>query len=330
MFLKSLEDVKLNHSLIKDLEYEIQNESAIEEYFFDRVDNTFISYGKLNLSVLSVTKVDAAQNLVIIPGRGECEYKYAYLLYCLKDININIYILFVRGNGKSSRYFKDSPKCHIESFSEYTDDIDLILSRLNINNYVLMAFSLGCLISLSYYIRYNNKPQKMALLAPFIYPYFKLPDSILFNFTKLMSLCGFKRSYTPHGKDYSFIPFNQNHHTHCQYRYEKYHKYYAQHPQLPSGGPTYNFVYKSMLEQKYLLEKDFSFDIPVLSVISMEDKVVNPTHALEFFKRHSISDQNPQIFLAHGAYHDLLNEESKFQTLSLGAALDFLIGEFIK
>ena len=83
MFLKSLEDVKLNHSLIKDLEYEIQNESAIEEYFFDRVDNPFISYGKLNLSVLSVTKVDAAQNLVIIPGRGECEYKYAYLLYCL-------------------------------------------------------------------------------------------------------------------------------------------------------------------------------------------------------------------------------------------------------
>ena len=50
--------------------------------------------------------------LVIIPGRAEIEHKYAELLYNLKRRSIRVLVLFVRGQGSSTRLIKNSPKCH--------------------------------------------------------------------------------------------------------------------------------------------------------------------------------------------------------------------------
>lgn len=327
MFLKSLDDANLDtKSYVYDEAFEKAHEKEIETYF-KSVENVFVKHDLVNLSVLKSTKDNAKKTLVIIPGRAECEYKYAFLLYCLKDLPLNIYIFFVRGQGKSTAYYKDSKKCHIDRFKDYTDDINYLLSYFKITDYSLMAFSLGGLISLSLYKRYDNKPQKIALMAPYIWPYFPVPNFLLQSIIYTSVYLGLKESYTPHGKEYKFVEFKDNHHSHSEYRYNKYHAHYAKHPDEKPAGPSFNFVYECLKEQKALFKDPLNFDREIMCIVAMDDKVVDKDMCLKFFNKHANDSTKPFVICANKAYHDILNEKTSIQKTALNCALSFLIGD---
>ncbi len=305
--------------------------SDIEQFYQMQVKKfDFVSSDGYKLTAVGINHHDSPFSvpLVIIPGRGEIAHKYAELLYSLSSIRLNTYVLFARGQGESQRLLADRQRCHLESFEVLRQDIAQMLSELGISRYMLMGFSLGGLISLDLIKNGQHPPLRCCLIAPFLWPYFKAPAPLLYAFVTLLgSLPYFKYAYTPHGSAYRKVPFEQNYHSHCQTRYEGYHGYYAAHPELTIGGPTYAFVKECVKKQSELFGSSFAFKLPLCVYLCGEDRVVSSEKAEQFFKAHRgdgpqlVINQEPQVF------HDVLNELDSYRTRILSGGLTFLFGE---
>ncbi len=295
-------------------------EHQVEKFAFQNPDG-------LVLTGVRLKKQSAEPTLVIIPGRGEIAHKFAELLYCLDKLNLDIAILFCRGQGESTRLLPDPQKCHIEDFNKFRDDLQFMLGKLEIKNYNLMAFSLGCLLSLDLIKYGSNLPLKASLIAPFIWPYFKAPRIVLEGALRLLGWLSFTRlNYTPHGSEYKRLAFEANHHSHCNERFNRYHDYYVAHPELTIGGPTYSFLRQTTLKQTEFLRQPFDFKLPVKAYLAGLDKVVDSQVSGEFFQSHSHDTVPPQYELIDGMFHDVINESDEFRTPVLTGALSFLYG----
>lgn len=298
----------------------------IEDYYAKNITTHKISYNNIDLYA-HITNSDKSKTLVIVPGRAEVLHKYKELVYNLKDANIKIVIAFVRGQGDSTRFFKDSPKCHIECFEDYTNDLEIILKELNIKKFSMLSFSLGCLISLDFYLHKKDfEIQKIALLEPYLWPYFlnlnkKILQAIIYTSYHL----GFAKSYTPHGSEYKYKKFELNNHSHSKFRYEYYHSYYEKHQDKALGGPSFAFVYHCMQKQKEILNKDFQFNIPIFIAVAMEDKVVDSNESIKFYLKHKSDKVTPKLIKVAYAYHDLLNERDDIRHKAIQSALEFLL-----
>lgn len=273
-------------------------------------------------------KNDDSETLVIVPGRAENEHKYAELLYNLRDSGLRVVVCFVRGQGQSSNVIYGSTKCHVEYFANYRHDLETILNYLNIGrNYKMLGFSLGGLICLDFcfFGTYTQKPKALGLISPFLGVSYPVPQSLLYY--PIWTLCwlrSFALSYTPHGKEYKRIPFEDNYHSHSKVRYNLYHDYYAEHPQQAIAGPTFNFVKCCMRAQRKLSKDSIKFDFPVMCLSSEKDKVVSTPVAKKFFAAHS-GDPFPPVFeVIPGAFHDVLNESDEFRNPVLSKVLNFL------
>ncbi len=300
--------------------------SAIESFYCDILHHHQLPRSpELTLSALELRPVAYDTTLVIIPGRAETEHKYAELLYSLQNWHCRILVLFVRGQGDSTRPLTGSPKCHIDDFNLYRNDVEFMLDALDVTSYRLMGFSLGGLICTDLYVNGQHKPQRLALMAPYFWPAFKLPEPVLKGFVLLMgSLPGFKLAYTPHGSEYQKIDFAQNIHSHSKIRYEFYHDYYAAHPDKALAGPTYAFVRQALLKQLELRHRRFEFTIPVFCATAGDDRVVSTPHCAALMQAHAHDQMPPQYVRVSGAYHDLLNESDDYRNPILSRALSFL------
>ncbi len=291
---------------------------GLKQHLIERADN-------LHLSALEFRPPQYAETIVIIPGRAENEHKYAELFYTLRKLPLRILLLFARGQGKSSRTIPGSPKCHIEDFNLYRQDIEFMLEKLEVKAYRLLGFSMGGLISTDLCVNGTRRPERLALAAPYLWPAFNLPAPVLRAFVGFMgSIPGLKTSYTPHGSEYARIPFEDNYHSHSRIRYEIYHDYYASHTDEAQAGPTYAFVRQSLKKQQELFTRKFDFTVPVLCLGAGADQVVSTPHCQAFIARHSRDIVPPLFSRITGAYHDILNESDQYRNPAMLRILQFL------
>ena len=271
---------------------------------------------------------DSSNTLVIVPGRAETEHKYAELLYHLKDTGLRVLVCFVRGQGQSSMVLYDSNKCHVERFLHYRHDLENILSYLDVGpDFKLLGFSLGGLISLEFCFNttYPYKPKAVALIAPFLGIRMPFSPKLVYPILKILcNIRAFALAYTPHGKEYQRVPFEENYHSHSRLRYNLYHDYYASHPQMALAGPTYKFVKCCMQAQGRLHKRKSRFTFPMLCLSAGADQVVSTKAAQEFCREHSHDPVPPTFELVAHAYHDILNESDNYRNEPLLKALNFL------
>lgn len=294
--------------------------------FYDNkvIHHKFDTGTGFTLSALEMRPRISQARLAIIPGRGECEHKYAELLYCLSRERVHTCVCFVRGQGASSGTLPDNKRSYIEDFSLYSNDIEFLLDKLGFtSNYGMMAFSLGGLIALHFTQYHENIPDKLALIAPFIYPYFPVPNFLAKMLISLGNTFA-KKSLVATQTDYQYIAFEENDHTHCKERYEIYHDYFAKHPGIACGGSTYAFVYQCMKAQAQFRQSRNEFRLPILCQYAGEDKVVDSRYTVDLFSRHSKDKYSPQIVGIEGSYHDVLNELDDIRNPSLYRAFKFL------
>lgn len=304
-----------------------KNLSLIEEFYQNElVHHRFERTKELTLSALELKgPKQPKETLVIVAGRAEIEHKYAELFYNLRRKSLRAVVLFVRGQGSSTRLIKCSSKNALENFQDYTDDVEFLLQKLEITSFVMLGFSLGGLISLDYLRQKPVKPKKLALIAPYLWPAFGLPEPVLKGVVWLLATLPFTHnSYTPHGGDYKKIDFKENIHSHDQFRYERYHQYYAEHPELALGGPTFSFVHQTLRKQQELYNSSWDFTTPVLCICAGDDRVVSTPHCLRFMRKHDHDIVPPVVMTIPKAYHDLLNESDEYRSRAILTALNFL------
>ncbi|MGN0908760.1 MAG: alpha/beta hydrolase, partial [Succinivibrio sp.] len=162
------------------------------------------------------------RTLVIIPGRGETEHKYAEFLYSMQGASMRVCVLFARGQGLSDRLLPDPQKCHIRSIASLSSDIMLLIDALGIADFGLMAFSMGGLVALDYLEKAGKPPARCALIAPYIWPCVSLGRKAMECVAAIGYLPFVRTLYTPYGAAYRRVPFDENYHCHCRERYEAY------------------------------------------------------------------------------------------------------------
>ncbi len=304
-------------------------EGEIESFYEKHVDiHTAESSGGLHVRAAVIAPQEPIAQIVVIPGRGETAHKYAEFLYCMYQARIKTGVLFARGQGISDRLLQDPQRCHIDKFSNITADIALLISELGFKDYGMLAFSLGGLIAMDFVYADINaiKPQKLALIAPFLFPAMKVNPTVLAIASSILgSLPIIKNAFTPYGKEYKKVPFAENHHSHCAIRYEAYHDYYAKHPELTIGSPTWGFVKATTLKQKELFSLKAQLPIPIYVQTAAEDKVVSSAACNKFFKIHQEDLNAPIVSSLSGAYHDVLNEIDEIRNPALNRAIEFLL-----
>jgi lysophospholipase len=266
------------------------------------------------------------RTLVIIPGRGETEHKYAEFLYSMRGTGTRVCVLFARGQGLSDRLLADPQKCHIRSVRSLSSDISLLIDRLGISNFGLMAFSMGGLITLDWLDGAKNPPARCALIAPYIWPCVKLGQAAMECVAAIGLLPFVRTMYTPYGAAYRRIPFEENYHSHCRERYEAYHDYYAAHPETLTGSPTFGFVSTATFRQLRLMAGRSQLRSKILFMPAGLDRVVSTPAAVDFYTRHRGDALSPSLEVIGGAFHDVINESDEIRNPALLRALGYIFG----
>lgn len=305
------------------------NQADIESFYDEYVTIYTARYSnELHVRAAIIEPEDPVGEIVVIPGRGETAHKYAEFLYCMYQAKIKTAVLFARGQGISDRLLKNPQKCHIDKFSYMTLDIALLISELGFKDYGMLAFSLGGLIALDFICAdiAVAKPKRCALIAPYLWPAMKVNPTVLTIASAILgSLPVIKNAFTPYGREYKRITFNENHHSHCKIRYNAYHDYYAAHPELTIGSPTWGFVKASTLKQRELFSLKGQLPIPMYIQTAAEDKVVSSAATEKFFSNHQEDFNAPIVRSLAGAYHDVLNEIDEIRNPALNRAIEFLL-----
>lgn len=279
----------------------------------------------ITVTAAEVSPEGALGNLVIIPGRGETEHKYAELFYCLSKMKIRTAVLFPRGQGLSARLLGDAQKCHMGRFADVTDDLQFLIDSLKFYDYAMLAFSLGGLEALDFIYKTEHRPSALALIVPFLWPATHMSPRLLKGVVGILGALPVVRTcYTPYGKAYRRVPFAENHHSHDEVRYNRYHDYYAAHPELTIGSPTWGFVRQTTLKQTELFRMEHELPVRTLCMNAELDRVVSPDAAREFFNMHRTDALVPIITTIKNAFHDVLNEKDEIRNPALTQALNFL------
>jgi lysophospholipase len=283
--------------------------AKIEPFFRAMKSGTLKNKEGLTLKYFSLTNTRNDKSLVIVPGRTEPALKYAELIYDLKDLGFDIYIMDHQGQGESSRILADTNKGHVKEFKNYVTDFELFMNQVvhrSSNPVYLIAHSLGGAITTHYMAAHKTVFKKAVLVAPMLEmntaPY---SETIARYYSKLLVTVGKGNNYAP---DYGpYKPetdvFETNVYTHSPARFDVTKHIFVAYPALVVGGPTARWVHESLLATKDT--EKLSIETPILMFQAGLDQTVKPGRQDSFCKK------GHQCELIHipDAFHEILMEK---------------------
>lgn len=290
-------------------------------YFNQAQQRTFINKQGMKLNYYSLTALANKKTIVILPGRTEPAIKYAELVYDLKNLGFNFYILDHQGQGASDRLLKDSHKGYVEHFNDYVVDFsgfldEVVIPETQNHTRYLIAHSMGGTISALYLANGKDTFKKAVLSCPMMEvntkPYEEAIGRLL---TTALVAAGQGTKYAPDRGPY--IPendtFEKNEVTHSVARFDLAKYIFVTAPELTLGGPTNRWVNQSLKATKGIDALASKIKVPVLMFQAGMDLIVKPNRQTSFCNNH------PQCKLIHfsGAHHEVLQEKDSIRQIAL-------------
>jgi lysophospholipase len=254
-------------------------------------------------------KDENVRTLVILPGRSEPAMKYAELLYDYRAKGFNIFIMDFQGQGASDRLLKNTDKGHVLSYTHYVRDLDQFITEIVLprspKELHLIAHSMGGAVAVLYMKDHPETFKKAALSSPMFQintePYSELVAKI---YSKVLIATGKKTAYAPGRGPY--VPeedsFETNDHTQSVERFNVMKSISVDWPNLVVGGPTTNWVYKSLIATKDMGK--MKIKTPVILFQAGADQIVKHPRQNAFCK---INDCQLKHFPS--AEHEVLMEK---------------------
>lgn len=262
--------------------------------------------------------------IFIFQGRSENLEKYGLLINALVAQNYDVFSLDWRGQGLSDRLHSDRMLGHVGSYIDYQLDVDAFVAaagRLNLPKpWYLIAHSLGACVALRS-LGENLSVTACAFTAP-------LWDINLPRAKRLAAwpLSWFVhkfndgRYYAPGARAASYVlttPFEGNRLTTNPSSYDYYIHVSAELPDQQVGGPSYGWLYQTLLENRRL-SSIASPDVPCLTLLGKDDQIIS----LEAVDRRMNSWPLGQIKRFEGARHDVLYEASPIRDCAISEILN--------
>ncbi|MER9427121.1 alpha/beta hydrolase [Mesorhizobium sp. M0019] len=293
--------------------------------FFTTRDGKKIRYG-----LFAAVSRPMKGTVVVLTGRNECIEKYFETIRNLADRGFGVATLDWRGQGASDRMIGDRQRGYVQSFFDYTGDLEQFFEEIVLPDcrgpYYILAHSAGAVIALLAAPSMANRVRRMVLIAPF----FTVPDlpvsvKTVRRICSLFCLLGLGRLYAAWGpRPKESVPFAINKLTSDPERYRRNTLIYETYPQLALGGPTICWLKAATEASLIVSDPDFmaKIQVPLLMIAAGADQVVS-TRAVEAYARRL---RVGSLVMIDGARHEILQEADLYREQLLAAFDAFIPG----
>lgn len=237
--------------------------------------------------------------LVIVHGIGEHGGRYLHFPHYLKGSLDLIVAPDHRGHGRS-----EGLRGHVSRFTDYEDDIALAIQRLDEklkkrygkSEIHVLGHSMGSLILLGMLHRHQNLPIRSATASsPLIGLRIPVPVVKKYAAIAISRLWGHLQMETE---------LDVSHLSHDREVQETYQKDRLVHPKI-----TPKLFLGMQASMAAMAKKEQPFPYPLLAIIPMDDPIVDPETALQFYRSLKINDK--QLKTYPGFLHESFNEIGK-------------------
>lgn len=302
--------------------------SKIHPFYESLEKGSFRNSQNLRISYRYLYKKENQYSLVVLPGQAEPAIKYAELLYDLKALDHNIFIMDHQGQGESERLLPDSQKGHVRYFQDYVTDLkqfvnEVVTPRSETRPLRLLAHSMGGAISLLYLSQNPGVFERAIVNAPMLHintkPY---PESIAYGLSKFLvkvkqghRYAPGRGPYRPEKDDFETNPFTNSPDRHAATKHIN-----VTWPEQVIGGPTSNWVFQSLKATKQILEIAPMLDLPLLLIQAGNDLIVRTPKQTAFC---DLAPTCERKLLPH-AKHEILMEKDEDRDKAIGWIKEFL------
>lgn len=251
-----------------------------------------ITNDKISLFYKNYPVEDEKARILLVHGLCEHCGRYGHLINLLNENNIGIWTYDHRGHGQSG-----GKRGHIESFSNYIDDLSLILEKALSGKpdsipFFLLGHSMGGLIVINYIQRHADRIDGVIASSPGLAPAQKL-SSIMKASARFLS------KITP-----SLPLDNQLNPEHLSHDHQVVENYIND--PLVHRKVTARWVDRYTTAMEDTAGNAPLVKIPILMQVAGDDRIVNPDTSVKFFE--NLSSPDKTLHLYEGLYHEIYNE----------------------
>jgi lysophospholipase len=282
----------------------------------------------LRVGVFRATQRPYKGSVLLLHGRNEALEKYDHVIDALNGRGFDVVSFDWRGQGRSTRFFKNGIRGYVDDFEQYAQDLELVFSKVALPEarppFFLLAHSMGGLIALYAAPRLINRLQRMVLASPFI----ALGDDTLTSgqmHALSSSLCfvGLGNIYLAGGDKGSInTKYTTNKLTTDLDQFEHNRALMAPDRGLGIGGPTAAWLRACTAAMATIADPEHyaRIHIPTLIIGSGADTIVS-NNAIEDYANRLRSGA---LIMIDGAKHELM-QESQFYRAQFYAAFDAFV-----
>ncbi|RNC95819.1 MAG: alpha/beta hydrolase [Oricola sp.] len=293
---------------------------------FTRTDDGF----DLRFAVFRSDIAPCKGTIVLLHGRNECIEKYAETIAGLVGRGFDVGTFDWRGQGRSTRFFRDARRGYVDDFSQYATDLDQVFSTAILPEtrppFFTLAHSMGALIALLTAPMMANRIERMVMSAPFLgLSEEGPPPGFLSVAAGAMCYCGLGRTYIGAGpRGITALRLETNKLTSDAARFARNKAILDPDRGLGLGAITAGWLRAAARAIAAVHDPAHmaSIRIPVLLVAAGAERVVSSTAAEAYARRIRAGS----LITIAGARHELMQEADRYRDQFFAAFDAFVPG----
>ncbi len=265
---------------LPETEFPQRFEQEVMAYFKSQgTSQSFQAKDGVTIHFRSYTQGKHRKALVILPGRTESTFRFAEVLWDLRDLPFDVYIIDHRGQGASTHLVPDPQMQGIGSFQDYEDDLHQFMTQFiqpkGYEEVSALAHSMGVLITAQYAMEYPKAFRRLILSSPMadLPPGPTLHEKICYAILVLADLFGKGNTYIPGQGPWD--PDEAYRGTTSATRYQFFRQLRIDHPKEIIGGTSMHW-YKRGYETIWDTRKRAAeLEAPILMFQAGADEIIS-------------------------------------------------------
>ena len=312
---------------INETNYQVEFQKKVLPYYQSGESQTFESFDTTRIHYHRLIKGNA-KAIVILTGRTEPTNKYAEVVYDLKNLGYDFFLMDSRGQGHSQRLIpEDKHKQYIKKYQHWKDDLkllfDLDITPRGYSEVVFLGHSMGGAIGLNFAESYPKAFSKIIVSSPMIELLLEgKNESLVYTAMSFLKLIGRGKSYIPGGDRGTFDnPFKTNRGTHSKVRHQMARLLEKEDEFLLMGAATVKWLIEGIqLGRKTYKNRKKLNSIPMLLFQAEDDRFSRYERQNKLCEKHP----NCQKFFMEGSKHEMLMEKDDIRQSVLTKIKAFL------
>lgn len=285
---------------------------------------------KIRHAVFKCRKEPHNGTILLLQGRNEAIEKYFETISDILELGFDVATFDWRGQGGSSRFFSDHRRGHIDSYGQYSEDLDAVFSQVVLPEcrppFYVVAHSTGSLIALYSAPIMANRIRRMLLCSPFLgIGDETLTEGQVIFLSNAFSFLGLGSMHMGGSREgIANIPFELNRVTTDPVRYGRNKELMDPDRRLGLGSATAGWLHASMLAVQHVRRSEHmaQIHIPILFVNAGADRVVSIPAIEDYAQR----IRSGALITIDGARHELMQESDRYREQFLAALKAFIPG----